>query len=235
MPAHAAPRRAPALPARTRRGKHAAPRSTSRTVVVPGVALTATGGFVALSGSAAGSPARPATVEVRPVALPAWTGAAAATPAVATPVLPVLPAPQPERASRSADRTAPGPAVVRPVDGPVTSGFGKRWGRLHAGLDFGVPVGTEVRAAQAGTVQSVTFDRGGYGKHVVLVHPDGTTTLYGHLSQVLVTGGSVAAGQVFALSGNTGHSTGPHLHFEVRGADGPVDPRAWLVARGVEL
>ncbi len=137
-----------------------------------------------------------------------------------------------ERASRDAARAAL-PQTVVPVDGPVTSPFGSRWGRLHAGLDFGVPVGTPVRAATDAVVVSVAYDAGGNGTHLTLQLADGTTAVYGHLSQALVTAGPVTAGQVIGLSGNTGHSTGPHLHFELRTGDAPFDPRPWLAARGV--
>ena len=75
---------------------------------------------------------------------------------------------------------------------------------------------------------AVAYDRGGYGTHLTLQLADGTTAVYGHLSQVLVTAGPVTAGQVVALSGDTGHSTGPHLHFELRTGDVPFDPRPWL-------
>ena len=84
-----------------------------------------------------------------------------------------------------------------------------------------------------GVVASVTSQSGGYGTKVEVQHPDGTTTVYAHLSRVLVPGGAVAAGDVIALSGNTGRSTGPHLHFEVRDAGGSTDPRPWLQTLGV--
>ncbi len=137
-----------------------------------------------------------------------------------------------ERASRDAARAAL-PQFALPVDAPVTSSFGRRWGRLHAGLDFGVPVGTPVRAAADSVVVSAAYDGGGYGTYLTLRMADGTTAIYGHLSQVLVPAGPVAAGQVIALSGNTGRSTGPHLHFELRTGDAPLDPRPWLAARGL--
>ncbi len=181
-------------------------------------------------------PAAPATPvpAPRPVALlAASTGLPVATAAVPTVVAPTAPPEDPAaRASRS-DRRA---LAARPADGPVTSPFGRRWGRLHAGMDFGVPVGSPVLAAADGTVAEVARDAGGYGVHVVLAHPDGTTTLYAHLSRALVEpGGSVLAGQQIALSGNSGSSTGPHLHFEIRTPQGPVDPRPALRERGVEL
>ena len=137
---------------------------------------------------------------------------------------------------RAARLPRPAPArAVRPVAGPVTSEFGPRWGRLHAGLDLGVPVGTPVRAVEDGGVRAMEYDPRGYGHAVAVLHADGSTTMYAHLSKVLLGEGQVRAGDVLGRSGNTGHSTGPHLHFEVRTKGGPVDPRPWLVARGLRL
>lgn len=103
-----------------------------------------------------------------------------------------------------------------PVNGVVTSGFGMRWGRLHAGIDFGVPTGTPVRAAAAGIIKRSGWV-GGYGNLVEIVHPDGSTTRYGHNSKLMMqVGQEVQQGEVIALSGNTGRSTGPHVHFEIR-------------------
>lgn len=94
----------------------------------------------------------------------------------------------------------------------------------HSGLDLAVPVGTDVRAAGGGLVRRTGTDPA-YGEYVLLAHPEGYETMYGHLSRVLVTGGeAVKAGQVIALSGNTGRSTAPHLHFEVRRYGRSVDP-----------
>ncbi len=94
----------------------------------------------------------------------------------------------------------------------------------HSGLDLAVPVGTEVRAAGGGLVRRTGTDSS-YGEYVLLAHPEGYETMYGHLSRVLVTNGeAVRSGQVIALSGNTGRSTAPHLHFEVRRYGRSVDP-----------
>lgn len=98
----------------------------------------------------------------------------------------------------------------------VTSNFGYRWGRLHAGTDVGVPIGTTVRASRGGRVVTAGWV-GGYGNCVMIDHGDGVVTLYGHLSEFSVSVGQyVDQGQQIALSGNTGRSTGPHLHFEIR-------------------
>lgn len=111
---------------------------------------------------------------------------------------------------------------------PITSRFGYRWGRLHAGTDVGVPTGTTVRASRAGQV-TVAGWLGGYGNCVMIDHGDGVVTVYGHLSEVTVSVGEyVDQGERVALSGNTGRSTGPHLHFEIRINGTPVDPEPYL-------
>lgn len=111
---------------------------------------------------------------------------------------------------------------------PITSRFGYRWGRLHAGTDVGVPTGTTVRASRAGQV-TVAGWLGGYGNCVMIDHGDGVVTVYGHLSEITVTVGEyVDQGERVALSGNTGRSTGPHLHFEIRIGGVPTDPEPYL-------
>ena len=118
--------------------------------------------------------------------------------------------------------------LVWPVSGPVTSGFGWRWGRMHEGIDIAVPSGTPVVAAQSGTIIYAGW-MGGYGNLVVVDHGAGLATAYGHNTSVAAgTGQSVARGQVIAYSGNTGNSTGPHVHFEVRVNGAPVDPLGYL-------
>lgn len=115
-----------------------------------------------------------------------------------------------------------------PVSGEVTSGFGERWGRMHEGLDIAVPSGTPVRAAAAGTVIEADW-LGGYGNLVVIDHGNGIATAYGHNSSLAVAAGrQVAQGEIVAYSGSTGHSTGPHVHFEVRVNGAPVDPLGYL-------
>lgn len=109
------------------------------------------------------------------------------------------------------------PTYMYPVTNwNVTSVFGYRWGRLHAGTDVGIPTGTTVRASRSGQV-TVAGWAGGYGNCVMIDHGDGITTVYGHLSEINCSVGQyVDQGQQIALSGNTGRSTGPHLHFEIR-------------------
>jgi murein DD-endopeptidase MepM/ murein hydrolase activator NlpD len=135
----------------------------------------------------------------------------------------------------SAPGAGPPGSWVRPTTGPITSNFGQRWGRLHAGIDFGTPIGTPVYAASDGTVQAAG-PASGYGQWIKLTHPGGTTTVYGHISRWIVTvGQAVQTGQLIAYSGNEGRSTGPHLHFETRPADRPVDPLAFYAAHGSQL
>lgn len=117
----------------------------------------------------------------------------------------------------------------------VTSEFGPRIdpinGRatVHAGIDLGVPTGTRVHAAKNGTVTMVAWDPDGYGNYLMIDHGGGLVTLYGHCSQILASvGQSVKIGDVVALSGNTGHSTGSHLHFEVWVNGQAVNPRGYL-------
>ena len=122
---------------------------------------------------------------------------------------------------------APG-SLQWPVSGPVTSPFGVRWGRMHEGIDIAVPAGTPVHAAGAGRVVYAGWMEG-YGNLVVLDHGAGLSTAYGHNTGVAVAvGQDVAAGAVVAYAGSTGHSTGPHVHFEVRVNGEPVDPLSYL-------
>jgi murein DD-endopeptidase MepM/ murein hydrolase activator NlpD len=139
------------------------------------------------------------------------------------------------RSAQSSSVVVPGPTgqasaagFIWPVHGVLTSGFGWRWGRMHEGIDLAVGVGTPVVAAVAGTV-IVAGWLGGYGNLVVIDHGNGVSTAYGHNTSVTVgVGQSVAQGQLIAYSGNTGHSTGPHVHFEVRINGAPVDPLGYL-------
>ena len=99
----------------------------------------------------------------------------------------------------------------------ITSNFGARWGRQHKGLDIKVYVGDTIRAAFSGKVRIVRYEAKGYGKYVVLRHPNGLETIYGHMSKQLVEENQeVRAGEPIGLGGNTGRSTGSHLHFETR-------------------
>ncbi|MEX2645888.1 MAG: peptidoglycan DD-metalloendopeptidase family protein [Gaiellaceae bacterium] len=117
---------------------------------------------------------------------------------------------------------------IWPVAGPVTSTFGPRWGRMHEGIDISAPSGAPIRSAAAGTVIYAGW-LGGYGNLVVVDHGGGVATAYAHMSSIASgTGQQVAQGQVIGYVGSTGHSTGPHLHFEVRINGQAVDPLGYL-------
>lgn len=99
----------------------------------------------------------------------------------------------------------------------ITSNFGSRWGGQHKGLDIKVYIGDTIRSAFSGKVRIVRYEGGGYGKYIVIRHNNGLETIYGHLSKQLVKENQeVRAGEVIGLGGNTGRSTGSHLHFETR-------------------
>ena len=166
-----------------------------------------------------------------------------------------VPQRDPELSARLARKAVPGldisavqydtvPVVrggwVVPTRGQISSGFGPRMHPIkhvvvfHDGLDIAAPIGTPVFAMSDGVVLYAGPARG-FGTEVVLSHKGGITTVYGHVSRVLVTRGPVRAGEPIALVGNEGESTGPHLHVEVRLNDRPVDPLLWLRAHGVRI
>jgi LysM repeat protein len=107
----------------------------------------------------------------------------------------------------------------------VTSNFGPRWRRQHAGIDVKVYIGDTIRAAFDGKVRITKYDRRGYGYFVVIRHPNGLETLYGHLSKIIAKEDMVVkAGDIIGLGGNTGRSTGSHLHFETRLLGQAINP-----------
>lgn len=119
-----------------------------------------------------------------------------------------------------------------PLRLPVTERFGPRGDRFHTGIDMPATTGTRVAAAASGRVITAGWDPGGFGNVVLLEHAGGVRTLYAHLSEVhAVPGAWATAGQIIGHVGSTGHSTGPHLHFEVRLGDAAVDPLLTLSAR----
>lgn len=112
-----------------------------------------------------------------------------------------------------------------PVLGRVTSRYGPRGRGMHKGIDIGLPTGEPIFAAFEGKVRYARYNSGGYGNLVIVRHPNGLETYYGHLCKMNVSVGDyVTAGQVIGYGGNTGRSRGPHLHFEVRYADLTFDP-----------
>ena len=122
---------------------------------------------------------------------------------------------------------------IWPAEGVFTSGYGRRWGRMHRGIDIAAPIGTPIVAAAPGEVLFAGWNNGGYGNFVKLKHPDGSLTLYAHNNKVLVRKGQeVDQGQQIAEMGSTGRSTGPHLHFEIHpSGKGAANPLAYLPKR----
>ena len=141
------------------------------------------------------------------------------------------------RSSQGSSPTTPvstptGPvSFLRPVAGPIGDGFGapRAGGRTHAGLDFPVGYGTRVGSAGSGTTIFAGWNNGGYGNLVVIQHSTGYTTWYAHLQQITsYVGEQVSAGTRIGYVGSTGYSTGPHLHFELRRWNTPIDPLPYL-------
>ena len=126
--------------------------------------------------------------------------------------------------------------MVFPTSGTFTSGFGPRWGSFHNGIDVANPIGTPIYAVMDGEVISSGAAQG-FGNWIRIQHDDGTITVYGHMpsDQLLVdVGDRVEAGDQISVIGNEGHSTGPHLHFEVHpGGGAAVDPVDWFSERGI--
>jgi murein DD-endopeptidase MepM/ murein hydrolase activator NlpD len=126
------------------------------------------------------------------------------------------------------DTTPSAAGFIWPVNGPVTSPFGWRWGRRHEGIDIGVGYGTPIHAAASGRVVYAGW-MSGYGNLVAIDHGRGISTAYGHQSSIAVSVGQIVSqGQTIGYVGCTGHCFGPHLHFEVRINGAPVDPLGYL-------
>jgi murein DD-endopeptidase MepM/ murein hydrolase activator NlpD len=118
--------------------------------------------------------------------------------------------------------------LIWPISGPLTSPFGQRWGRLHAGIDISAPAGTPIRAADSGRVALAGW-QGGYGLYTCVQHTARLSTCYAHQSRLgTVEGATVRQGEVIGYVGNTGYSFGDHLHFETRVQGQPVDPMGFL-------
>ncbi len=117
--------------------------------------------------------------------------------------------------------------MIWPVNGPVVSPFGQRWGRLHAGIDIAVPSGTPIRAVKSGVV-ALAAPYGGYGNYTCINHGGGLSSCYAHQSSFAITSGSVSQGDVIGYVGCTGSCFGDHLHFEIRVGGNPVDPMGYL-------
>ncbi|WP_405423394.1 peptidoglycan DD-metalloendopeptidase family protein [Streptomyces erythrochromogenes] len=142
-----------------------------------------------------------------------------------------------KKAEEAAAKEAARPKFAIPVTQQgLSASFGQAggmWMSVHTGIDFPVSYGTPVMAATDGTVR--TQYNSAYGNMAIVTAPDGTETWYCHLSSTKIRGGKVKAGEVIAYSGNSGNSTGPHLHFEVRpGGGSAIDPLAWLRSKGLD-
>jgi murein DD-endopeptidase MepM/ murein hydrolase activator NlpD len=145
------------------------------------------------------------------------------------------------RAARAAEQQAQQeeasrPKYVKPTEGRFTSGFGARWGTTHYGVDIANRIGTPIVAVTDGVVVEAG-SASGFGLWVRVLHDDGTISVYGHVDSFSVREGQkVKAGEQIARMGNRGHSTGPHLHFEIWDASGKkLNPVSWLAARGITL
>lgn len=145
------------------------------------------------------------------------------------PELPPLPGPNPYLP----DSPVQFNGYIWPSKGVLTSGYGRRWGRMHKGIDIAAPVGTPVVAAAPGVVVYARWNSGGYGNLVDIQHPDGSLTRYAHNNRLLVREGeAVEQGQQISEMGSTGRSTGPHLHFELHpSGKGAINPIALLPRR----
>jgi murein DD-endopeptidase MepM/ murein hydrolase activator NlpD len=169
-------------------------------------------------------------------------------PAVRHGVVTVAPRPAPARATRSRSaatkRTTPAKPRrktarwVAPSGAGIVSPYGMRWGRMHKGIDFGARYGAPIRAVGDGVVVGSGYlsSESGYGLITLIRHSNGVVTAYAHQSKSFVeVGDRVTAGERIGLVGSSGHSTGPHLHFEVRMSThgGQVNPRTWLREHGV--
>jgi murein DD-endopeptidase MepM/ murein hydrolase activator NlpD len=222
-------------------GGHAVISNLGSSDVKPATTEIALAGSSSLSGGAAIAPQAPQVVPAVEIAdASPYTGPQVLN--VATPIdvhqfADLLQKGQKYAQDRAAEEAAKlRPLFVKVTDGAFTSGYGARWGTLHAGVDIANAIGTPILAVADGVV----IDAGpasGFGLWVRLLHADGTVTVYGHVDSATVqVGQHVMAGDEIAKMGNRGFSTGPHLHFEVwlNGTD-KVDPAPWLAARGISL
>jgi murein DD-endopeptidase MepM/ murein hydrolase activator NlpD len=168
------------------------------------------------------------TVELGPAGT---TPAATATPtstSTSTPTSPPTPTPTPTSTRRAALGDRDGPPLAWPLEGVLYGRYGVRAGKRHDGIDIAAPEGTPVRAAADGLVL-YAGEQAGYGAIVILRHDGGLVTLYAHNSKLLVEEGDrVRRGEPVARVGQTGRTTGPHLHFEVRQGTRPKNPLLFL-------
>lgn len=188
-------------------------------------------------------PGSPAAVLATPTAGTALVTATSAVSPVAepralhgSPAAVAVPARRTVRAARA--HRHPRATWVLPVGGGISSPYGPRWGRMHEGIDLNAPYGARVRSVGDGTVLGAGYlaSESGYGIIVLVRHEGGAVSAYAHLSKAVVNAGErVRAGEVIGRVGNTGHSFGAHLHFEIRVGGTPVNPPKWLRERGVRI
>lgn len=228
---HVRPARASAPP------RTAAPAVLAAVAAVVGLVIatgTSAEARSAVDGARAVAAARPAALTTTPDA----SGQLLASPSdVAQAMRAVVPPTRPDARHAAASRSehrAPLHRWVRPNDGPLSSPFGYRWGRLHAGIDLAGPYGSPIVAATDGCIK-YAGPMEGYGEVMQITDWDGTETVYGHMSAFVRTSGCVKAGQVIARVGSAGDATGAHLHFEVHVGGVPVDPIPFLAKRGVYI
>ncbi|MCX4626503.1 LysM peptidoglycan-binding domain-containing M23 family metallopeptidase [Streptomyces sp. NBC_01443] len=219
---------------------------TNPSLIHPGLKLTlGAQGEAAPAAQAPAEKSAPAPAKKSSASPSQDKGSADVAPAPAAPTAAAAAAAAPAKkstAAKSAAGTVSAAGFVAPVGGGISTQYktpGAMWSSgYHTGVDFIASSGTTVRAVGAGTVVSAGW-AGAYGNEVVIRHADGKYSQYGHLSQLSVSAGqSVTGGQTLGLSGSTGNSTGPHLHFEIRtgpsyGSD--IDPLAYLRTKGVSI
>ncbi|MFI8391554.1 LysM peptidoglycan-binding domain-containing M23 family metallopeptidase [Streptomyces sp. NPDC085540] len=211
-------------------------------LIHPGLKLTLGGPGGAAPAEAEAAPAPEADAEPAAPAAPVAPKPARKQAEQAAPAQPGAGAAAESRAEAPAAAPQSAAGFVAPVSGGISTQYkvaGAMWSSgYHTGVDFIAAMGTTVKAVGAGTVVSAGWS-GSYGNEVVIRHADGKYSQYAHLSQLSVSSGqSVTAGQTIGLSGSTGNSTGPHLHFEIRttpsyGSD--MDPIAYLRSKGASL
>jgi murein DD-endopeptidase MepM/ murein hydrolase activator NlpD len=234
------PRRKPIAPALLgERGRNAViTAALVAGVSVAGVSAAAAGAARADAAAQAGTRTATHTSLSTPAPAAATTiGGTAYRPSVETEVPRSTPAVAYVRAQRKA-KPVPTAKWVNPMPGSaVTSCFGERWGRLHAGVDLATTAGTPIRAVGAGIVVTAGPAQG-YGNAVLIDHGNGYLTHYGHMSVITVKAGRrLKAGEQIGTEGSTGHSTGPHLHFEVHEGTykNPIEPTRWMHDHGVDI
>jgi murein DD-endopeptidase MepM/ murein hydrolase activator NlpD len=181
-------------------------------------------------------------ISINQTSAPRYTSTSAASATTVSPagIQLVVPAPRTNVIPASAQpRVATGSSYgseqiaanfVWPTRGTLSSNYGRRWGRMHQGIDIAGPIGTPVVAAADGVVVASNYQGGGYGNVIDIQHQDGSLTRYGHNNRLIASAGQVVKqGQHIADMGNTGRSTGPHLHFEIHPNSGrAVNPLAYL-------